>query len=212
MAIPRELRARRGDWILPKWVALLRFIDRTSKIVTGAGVRLQYLPSGGVHVYAEDNFNPWESPFKVRLTATEARVRVGTINGVIPAIGEIRLDGTDEAGEVGDVPQLRIESLGTLRSYIALKLTFTEDPVEFSPDDPLAAQIVHVAELPELFVQGGSVINDSNSTLYPLALVSWKKDGTIRRSFQITHHNLNHKFVRGSGSSGKPSRHIFWSA
>ena len=212
MAIPREIRARRGDWILPKWLALLRFIDSTSKIVRGAGVRLQYLPSGGVYIYADDNFNPWESPFKVRVTGTEAVVREGTVNGVVPAIGDVRLDGTTKDGELTESPKLEIEHLGGTRSYIALKALFTEEPVAFDPEDPLALQIVHVAEVPELFVQGGSVVSDDNSTLYPLAVVAWKEDGTIRRSFQIVHHNLNHRFVRGSANTGKPSRHLFWSA
>jgi hypothetical protein len=212
MAIPREIRARRGDWILPRWLALLRFIDRTSKIVRGAGVRVQYLPSGGIHIFADDNFNPWTSPFKVRVTGTEATVREGTVNGVVPAIGDIRLDGTDADGAFVEEPKLEVEHLGGSRSFIALKLTFTEEPVEFDAADPQAAQIVHVEEVHPLFTQGGAVINDDNSTLYPLASIAWKDDGTVRRSFQIVHHNLNHRFVRGSASLGKPSRHLFWSA
>lgn len=212
MAIPREIRARRGDWILPKWLALLRFIERTSKIVCGAGVRVQYLPSGGVHIFADDNSTPWEHPFKVRVTGAEATVRPGTINGVFPAIGEIRIDGTDAKGEQAETPKLRLEPLGGTRTYIALKLSLKEDPVEFDPSDIGSAQIVHIEKLPALFTQGGAVINADNSTLYPLAMLAWGDDGTVRRAFQITHHNLNHRFVLGSAAAGKPSRHLFWPA
>lgn len=211
--IPREIKAKRGDWILPKWIALLNFIKRTNKIIRGDGVRIQYLPSGGVYIYADDNFNPWAHPFKVRLSSSEMTISEGTINGVIPAIEDVRLDGSKaDSEELEQPPKLQIKNPESRRSYIALKLTFSEDPVEFSADDPKAAQIVHVPEIPKLFVQGGAVVNDDNTTLYPLASIYWTEGGNIRRVFQITHHNLNHRFVRGGALSGKPSRHLFWAA
>lgn len=218
MAIPREVKARRGDWILDKWHALLKFIDRTNKIVRGAGVRVQYLPSGGVYIYADDNFNPWAHPFKVSLAGNEARVLSGTVNGTVPAIKTkegklIRLDGTIAGDEdvLLDAPVLKVKPAQGARSYIALKILFTEEPVDFDPENIEAVQIVHTEKVPKLFVQGGAVINDDNSTLYPIAAVYWK-DKRVRRVFQITHFNLNHRFVQGSQESGKPSRHLFWSA
>lgn len=214
MAIPRELRARKGDLILPKWLALLLFIEKTNRVIRGKGVRVQSLPSGGLIVSAEDNFNPWESPFKVRVAGASVTVREGLVNGIMPAIGENRLDGSKGDGEAEAKPRLEIEHPGEPRSFIALKMLFGEKPVAFDPEDPLALQIVHIPEsrLAPLFSQGGAVINEDNSTLYPLALLKWGEGKTASRAFQITHHNLNHRFVAGSAQEGKPSRHLFWAA
>ena len=139
--IPRELRARRGEMILPKWLALLNFIGKTNRVVKGRGVRVQTLPSGGIYIFAEDNFNPWDSPLKVRVSAGFARVRPGFVNGVMPAIGDVRLDGTLADGKAGEAPKLEIEEPGEPRSYIAIKMTLSEKPVDFDIADPLALQI-----------------------------------------------------------------------
>lgn len=212
--IPRELRARRGEMILPKWLALLNFIGKTNRVVKGRGVRVQTLPSGGIYIYAEDNFNPWDSPLKVRVSAGFARVRPGFVNGVMPAIGDVRLDGTLADGTAGEVPKLEIEEPGEPRSYIAIKLTLSEKPVDFDIADPLALQIAHVpaSKFPPLFTQGGAIIEDDNTTLYPLAMVTWTDKGALKRVYQITHHNLNHRFAQGDATAGKPSRHFFWAA
>ena len=172
------------------------------------------MPSGGLYVSAEDNFNPWESPFKVRVTGKSATIREGLVNGVMPAIGKIRLDGSQADGASGAAPKLEIEDPKEPRSFIAIKMLLSEDPVDFDVNDPLSLQIVHIpaSELSPLFSQGGAVINDDNSTVYPLASLAWTENGTVRRAFQITHHNLNHRFVRGSAQTGKPSRHLFWAA
>lgn len=215
MAIPRELRARKGDLILPKWLALLLFIEKTNRVIRGRGVRVQSLPSGGLIISAEDNFNPWESPFKVRVSGKFVTVREGLVNGVMPAIGEIRLDGSKGEGEAEAKPKLEIENPGQARSFIAIKMLFGGDLAAFDPEDPLALQIVHIPEsaLSPLFSQGGAVVNGDNSTLYPLALLKWSEESEVASHvFQITHHNLNHRFVAGSPREGKPSRHLFWAA
>lgn len=209
MALPIELQAKRGDWILPYWRALLAYIERTAKIERGPGVRFNNLPGGGIYIYADDNFNPWSSPFKVTVTGTRARIREGAVNAVTPTLGGVRINGLDESGESVAVPSLELEPPGNgRRSFIALRLSLSTPDI---PEDDLeAATIVHIEERPNLFTQGGSAFEDGVA-LYPLAALYWKGK-SVSRSFQIVHHNLGHRFVEGSGASGKPSRHLFWAA
>lgn len=212
MAIPLELIARKGDLILPKWNAFLDFLDRTVRVVRGEGVRMRHLPSGGLYIYADDNFNPWACPFKVSAGTDGARVREGTLNGLVPRIAGVPINGVDDEGNRVEVPLVELTPKAGGKSYVALRLVFKEEPVEVDPADPEALTIVEVAELPELFTQGGSVVSDDNSTLYPLAVIYWNDDGDIERVFQITHHNLTHRFVNGSAQAGTPSRHLFWAS
>lgn len=209
MAIPRELRARRGDFVLPYWRLLLDYIDRTNKVITGEGVRVSYLPSGGLSVYAEDNYNPWNSPFKVSAGSGTVVVREGTINGIAPSIDGVRISGIDDEGKAVDVPALKTVHLGGARSYVALKITLSEDAVEIDANNADALAVSHIAELPDLFTQGGTV-SEGGVAFYPIAALYWTPNGKIRRAFQITHHNLGHRHVEGNLEKGLPSRQLFW--
>ena len=56
--------------------------------------------------------------------------------------------------------------------------------------------------------EGGFPDNGADVGLQPLAMLVWNEDkASVKKAFQITHHNLQHRFVRSGTATG---RHFFW--
>lgn len=211
--VPKDIVARKGDLILPKWRALLRFITNTG-IVTGPGVRVTQGPNGTL-VDADASFRPWSHPFKVSCDGTSATVRAGLVNGVSPYIAGVRITGVDDEGMEVEVPEVEIEHDGTPITYIALVLITPESsgrvaPIAFA-DTPETVFIEHVNALPEAFAEGGSVASLGRA-VYPLAALYWEDKGILRDKIQIVHHNLGHRYIQSQAKAGIPGRHLFWAA
>ena len=87
-----------------------------------------------------------------------------------------------------------------LRSWICLDVQVDNKTGAIDPENPKAVIITHSRE-PESRELGR----------HPLAMLIWNPDRTtIRRAHQITHFNLQHRFIKAQ--AGKPSRHLFWPA
>lgn len=213
-SVPKDIVARKGDPVLPKWNALLRFIANTG-IVTGPGVRVTQGPNG-TFVDADASFQPWSHPFKVSCDGTSASVRAGLVNGVSPYITDVRITGINNEGIKVDVPEVEIEHDGTPITYIALVLITPEAsggpvaPIAFA-DTPETIFIEHVTELPEAFAEGGTVASLGRA-VYPLAALYWEEKGILREKIQIVHHNLGHRYIQSQAKAGIPGRHLFWAA
>ena len=210
MFIPPEIIARKGDGILPRWRALLKFIKNTG-IVVGPGVKVTQTPNGTL-VDADRAFRPWSHPFKVSTNGLTATVRAGLVNGVAPYINEVRITGVDDDGKEVDVPDLVIEHDGTLITYIAvvLDLPAGSDKLAIS-DSPEAIRIEHVTKLPENFAEGGTV-SDETRGVYPIAVLYWTAKGELNKRLQIVHHNLGHRFIKAAPDQGIVGRHFFWAS
>lgn len=210
--VPKDIVAKKGDLILPKWRALLQFIANTG-IVTGPGIRVTQGPNGTL-VDADASFRPWSHPFKVSCDGTSASVRAGLVNGVSPYITDVRITGVDDEGMEVDVPEIEIEHDGTPITYIALVLITPEAsggpvaPIAFA-DTPETVFIEHVTALPEAFAEGGSVASLGRA-VYPLAALYWEDKGILREKIQIVHHNLGHRYIQSQAKAGIPGRHLFW--
>lgn len=209
--IPPELVAKKGDWVKSKWIELLKWIDKTNRVIAGAGVRVQNMPSGGLYISADPSSSVWASPFEASIVSVgkthRLRVSPGAVNGVIPTIEGVRINGIDDKGATVRVPQLEVLPPSGNRSNVYLRLAMGPDFMAFDPDDPRAATIVHGEPIKE-DSEGGAIIRDG-AVLYALSAIYWR-DGKVVRTFQIVHHNLNHRYVQAM--DGRPSRHLFWAA
>jgi hypothetical protein len=189
----RDLHVRKGDPVLPAWNKLLEWAKQF-RLFAGRGVRLTRTPNG-TFIVAEQRGTPWDHPFKVMVSATEATVLLGTLNNVVPVIAGKRLD--EESA-----PMLKL--LGgpnrDMRSWICLDVRVDAKTGAIDRENPKAVIITHARE-PESLELGR----------HALAMLIWNPDrATIRRAHQITHFNLQHRFIKAQ--AGKPSRHLFWPA
>jgi hypothetical protein len=210
MFIPPEIIARKGDGILPKWRALLKFIQNTG-IVVGPGVKVTQTPNGTL-VDADKAFRPWGHPFKTSAGNTAASVRAGLVNGVAPYINEVRITGIDDDGKEVEVPELVIKHDGTPITYIAIVLNLPAGNESMAiADSPESIRIEHVTSLPENFAEGGTV-SDETRGVYPIAALYWDSPGELNKRLQIVHHNLGHRFIRANPSQGIVGRHFFWAS
>ena len=94
--IPQEIRAKRGDQVLPKWRALIKFLEDALQVNLGPGMRERKIGDGGRYIWAASDIKSFAYPFKVSVSATEARVSEGTVNGVFPYIEDVRINGLDD--------------------------------------------------------------------------------------------------------------------
>jgi len=189
----RDLQVRKGDPVLPAWNKLLQWAKQF-RLLAGRGVRLTRTPNG-TFIVAEQRGTPWEHPFKVNISALEATVLLGTLNNLVPTMAGKRLD---------EEPTPRLKLVGgpnrDRRSWICLDVRVDTKADAIDPNDPNAVTITHVRE-PESREVGR----------HPLAMVLWNADRTtIRLVHQITHFNLQHRFLKAQ--AGQPSRHLFWPA
>lgn len=209
-SVPKEIVARKGDFVLQKWAALLKFIANTG-IVTGPGVRVTQGPNG-TYVDADASFRPWNHPFKVSTDGTTARVRNGLVNGLSPFIGDVRISGFDKNGREAEVPEIEITNGESAITYIAIVAIMPEGGRSIEiVDTPETFSVQHILSLPESFNGGGSESNLGRA-VYPLAALYWDDDFKFVKRTQIVHHNLGHRYIQSQAKAGIPGRHLFWAA
>ena len=213
MPIPEEIRARRGKEVLPVWDALLKEIDRTDVVIGGGGVRVRRMPDA-TYVYADKPIAPWPHPFRVIANAEGASVREGTVNTISPYIDGVPISGIDEEGEAVEVPRVEIKHNGEPRTYIALMVKAVDEGRGLAVQDtPDSLWIEHVASLDDATLnEGGATETGEGIAAYPLAVLYWQAKGVLRRTFQIVHHNLNHRYAEADFAAGRPARHFFWAS
>lgn len=196
MGIPRDIRAERGQPILPAWQALLRFIEQTG-IVRGPGVRIQTGP-WGTRVWADSDFQPWAHPFAVSSGgAGELIVSPGTVNGLFPFVEGGSMAGEDEAGNPVEVPKLQASATPSGTSWVILEVIPGRGGEVVEGADTL--RILHEEERPR-----------PGSTKQALAMIRWHPSGSLRSIFQIVHHNLAFGEGGAATGDGEAPRGFFW--
>jgi hypothetical protein len=197
-----HLRVKRGDNILAAWNRLLAWAE-TTRVIAGPGQRLHVTPTG-TRLYVDDPSQQWAHPWRVNLTGNEAAIEAGTLNNEVPLLNGITLDGFNGEGEQVTPPRLRVKGVKAGKTWIALRV-LTRGGVIVA-DNPEALTVVEVDSLDPRQFEGGSP--DVNGVgLHPLAAVYWR-DAKPVRVLQITHHNLQHRFIQAG--NGRPARHVFW--
>ena len=205
-----DIKAKKGDLVLPKWKNLIEFIRNTG-VVTGPGVRIRQGPNG-TYVYAEKTISSFNHPFKVTVSNLEASVTNGTVNGVSPRLKGIPISGVAKDGRELEVPTLPIEMGEDNKSYIAIRTRLEPNNGFWSISDD-TTYIQSYPSIDPTFLQGGSTdIAVHPVGLYPIAIVYWEDEQTVRKVHQVVHHNLNHRYIDANMEEGYPSRHLFWAA
>ena len=206
-----DLRVKRGEPIQPAWERLLKWAAGM-KLISGRGVRLTVTPNGTL-VAADVRSNPWDHPFKVTVSSKVAVIGNGSVNNLVPQINGAGLDGLDSNGKDVSPPQLKITGGPSkdLRSWICVQAKVDAKTGRMDAKDKNALTIIHTSTLDPKSGEGGFPDSGQGIGLQPLAMLLWSEDRAgIKRVFQITHHNLQHRFVRSGTSTA--GRHFFWAA
>lgn len=95
MAGLASLEAQAGDLVLPKWRLLLKWA-KSRRFRPGPGILYRETPDG-VLVWARRR-GSYPHPFRVALEVEGFRVAPGFLDGKIPAVDGITLDGFDKDG------------------------------------------------------------------------------------------------------------------
>jgi len=205
-----DLKVRRGDPIEPFVKRLLKELPILFRFFTGRGVRFNRTPNG-IIVVADLRRNAWDHPFKVAIGENTATVGNGSVNNLIPQIGGVGIDGLDDDGNDVPSPQLKITGgpNDELRSWVCVQAKVDLKTGVMNPKDKTALTIIHTDSLDPRAGEGGFPDNGEGTGLQPLAMLVWNEDkSSVRRVFQITHHNLGHRYT--PAKAPQPGRHFFW--
>lgn len=196
-----DLQARAGQPIAPLWQQLRQRLAAAGQLQLGTGMRLHQGPDGTT-VIAEPSGKSFTPHFKVSLSGMEASVGLGTVNGDVPTIQGIGLDGVNSSGATVTVPRVKLTTPDDLlRSWIVLQVKI-DLATGLIVEEPDAITLIHT--------------NDRRSNIdpalgwQPVALLTWADRRTPRRAHQIVMKDLNHVW-REPAAQGRQGRHFFGS-
>jgi len=206
-----NLRAKPGELIAPKWEQLLRYLRRLTQLRRGNGVRIKAGPDG-TSVVSDARAVRFVPHFAVRIgRADEVHVRLGLVNGQVPTLDGVRIDGLTEDGQPSPkpVPALSIKEGAddSLRSWVCIVVQIDPATGEWIEKEPL--KIEHRADVPARLRNGYSM-DEKGTGIYPLALLVWRDRKTLGRIHQVTMHDLQHAYR--PAKAPLPARHYFWPA
>jgi hypothetical protein len=120
------------------------------------------------------------------------------VNNATPTISGVSVDAASQ-------PTVAIApAIGGGNTYIAVQVTVAKDGTIATTQD--AITIVHTTNLSDQDASGGSKDNNGVGR-HPIAMIQWSGNQPSR-VFQITYHNLTHRFIVDAGGA---SRHFFFS-
>jgi hypothetical protein len=190
------------------------FVKSQGVVSVSGNVRVhQYVD--GKSIVGETSRANFSGAFEVtRKGARSITVGIGRVNGVMPRIGGIYLDGTDADGNParGGVPALDLEGGDpeTRRSYVCIRVESRgvegRETLGFDPEDEEALTIVHRLTLKT--GTGPGYEDDGDGVGYrPVAELAWDARGERLLSLrQILRFDQEYAF---KPQEGGPGRHLF---
>lgn len=213
MPRPEDFYARSGEPVRPKLRALSSFVasEWERLQVSGPGVRMHQEPGQGRAIIVDPESVAFVGAFAAALRSgrdASATVGRGLVNGILPTIGGVGIDGTDPATgrpHRKGVPLILISltaggAIEAARSWLALSVTV--DPITAQPD-PAAEDAVTVRHLVQLT---RALPDDPLTGLWPIAEIEW--DATSRRPVrlrQILYFDQRHLYIPARET--RPARH-----
>lgn len=212
--IPREIKVRPGEPIIPAWERLVKWVA-SLRVIPSPDFNARLTPHGTViRVRKGQKFR---HPFRVVASGSMALVSEGILNDLVPTILENgkkrRIDNRDASGVLdrnNTAPRLNLDFSKASkdgRIYISIRYTLK------SGEKDAEAEIVQTDSAK------GPVDGRGYYALAMLFLTEDRK--SIERTFQITHHNLRVTFQERTPSAedleksptAKPiGRYIFYPA
>lgn len=207
---PSEFYGEDGKVPWPKLRSFIRFVLADS-VRSFSGVRVHQRRTGKTLI-CESETETFRGAWPVSLRgAREVVVGPGTVNGRVPTILGIRIDGTDETGHpLPDGPPSLFLDDGPgdrLRSYVLLRVRIDPETGDIPETDDDAVIVTHAGEIPGGFDFVGSL--DVGGYGYrPIAQLTWSADGArvVRVSPWLYFHQA-HRYI--PDPDGGPGRHRF---
>jgi len=216
-----DLKAKRGDLVLPKWERLVRYVGSTD-IIPGGFFKITRLPNGTIVTPAKRSI-PWLHPFMVAINASEEfemYVGRGTVNNIVPWVSEdVQVGNTDS--NTGQFVGVKVEPQQEGSSWIAVGVNIQGTDSEFASLElaDLVAEgasgfsqlrIKEIKELPAGRGSGGVQTDERGYAWYALAQMDWL-DNELEDVYQIVYHNLQHSVASSKVAGVKvKERHFFY--
>jgi hypothetical protein len=181
---PRQLQVKAGDAVVAAWNALLEFLGRTT-ILPGPGIYLSRTP-GGTVVGAGPR-RGFGGAFRVSWGAEQVTVGLGTVNGIEPMIGKLRIS---EPGAFVKPPKLDPEK----PAWVALAVTVDSESGRI-PQEPTSKDLTI-----EVLDRWPQVSEDWLTGYHPIAM---RYKGRVH---QIAYFDYQHSTAQGAG---RGLRHFF---
>lgn len=215
-----EFLAKDGEPWKPKLRKFVRFVveDYLKLSVAGPGQRLHQSRQGKVIVNEEPVVN-FRGAFYVSLrpATLEARVSPGRVNGLVPSIGGIDLNGKDvETGRADAKGPPLVKLTGGPGedgiSYVVIQVRLGAGTGEIAIGElgNDAVTIAHVKTIDAGLLSAGAEDRDGIG-IDPIAEIEWRPDGRAPlRVRQMVYFDRQHRYLRDAG--GGPGRHVFGAA
>lgn len=204
-----DLKVGRGDSV-PAFLEKLKRWARSYRLMPGPGISFTVAPGLGTWVRADVDRGGWSHPFQCALGSDSVSVNKGTVNNVIPFIGDARIDGRDEQGNEITAPQIKLKGASPnkdLRSWICLQVKLDAKSHLIVPKDKSAVTLIHTADY-DPNTRGRGVIDDGSFTGWqPVSELIWDENGNVQRIEAVVHFNQRHVFL--PGTDGYSGRHFF---
>jgi hypothetical protein len=200
----RDLIPSPQDRVSVYWARLVQWAKQKDVVAHGPGVRVAEGVYGTTVRYAPSY--PWDHPFRGTVFRGSITIRPGTVDGEMPTLDGVYLDGYDAEGhEVGEPLLTLADGDGPGpdgRSTVCLRMLWDVERRLARVGEPDWLTVAHVPDLDAARAELGPGV-----ALEPLLILYWR-EGRVDRYRQSVHHNLVHSYLPGD-ESGSPGRHFF---
>ena len=194
-----DLQAKAGQPIRPLWNKLVTRLRSAAQIQAGRGVRVHQGPEGTA-VVASGTGGSYTPRFLVGISGKEATIGLGTVNGLVPTINGIALDGITASGATVTVPHLKLTAPNAqLRSWIVVQVQIDPESKVVRDDVEDAITLLHTDDL--------KAVPGDDFGWHPVGLITWADRRTPQRAWNVTKLDLTHVYL--TGSAGQKGRHFF---
>jgi len=196
-----------GDLISASKLRAMEEQSKLSEVQVGPGIRVSRLAGIGTLVEVEQRTISWSHPWEVRFKGSEKlEVTPGLVNGLMPKIDNVPMDGLDEEGKPhrNGKPLLKFKPKGDV-AWVCVCVR-TDGTTLTTNGDCLAIDVVEKST----WRDGGSLDEKGGGALhvghYPLAWM--RREKGVWKIYQIAHFCLQWQFSKETET--RKARHWFW--
>ena len=195
---PEDFYAKEGEMVRPKLRAFANYVLEQA-VAQISGARMVHTRHGRIVTF-EPNPVAFAGAFHVSIAGPKSvTVSEGLVNGVMPTINGVYLDGFLPRGQAATdgVPKLDCSEGSGARQlgYVCIRVEIVPGERTFLQFEPDALQMVYVPTLNFRFSEGGAPDEDGVAH-WPVAQLRWSDDDQrIERVRQISFFDKTHRYV-----------------